>query len=190
MRVACTALPGVLLVEPPTFGDARGYFAELWSAARYAAAGLPARFVQDNVSLSRPGVLRGLHLQHPRGQGKLVTALRGEVFDVAVDVRVGSPTFGRWAGEVLSERNRRQLYIPPGFAHGFVVTGGEALLAYKCTEYYEPGAEVTLRWNDPEVAVGWPVTPAVVSDKDRRGLTLAEAAARGALPRYAEGDAA
>ena len=175
MKVTPTALPGVLLVEPKVFGDVRGYFFEAYSARRYAEAGIPpapAAFVQDNVSFSQRGVLRGLHFQHPYGQGKLVGVLRGEVFDVAVDVRRGSPTFGRWVGERLSGENARQLYIPPGFAHGFLVMSDEALFAYKCTDYYHPEAERSIRWDDPRIGVEWPVDGPVVSAKDGVALTL------------------
>ena len=182
MRVRSTPLAGVLVIEPPRFRDARGRFLEAFHAERYAAAGVPGPFVQDNVSWSDPGVLRGLHLQHPNGQGKLVQVLRGAVWDVAVDVRVGSPTFGRWVGEELSDENGRQLYIPPGFAHGFLVTGDEAVVAYKCTMYYDPSSELVLRWDDPDLGVAWPEAPRVVGDRDRAGGSLAAALARGVLP--------
>ncbi|QYJ16108.1 dTDP-4-dehydrorhamnose 3,5-epimerase [Rubrobacter xylanophilus DSM 9941] len=174
MRVLETELPGVLLVEPDVFGDERGFFMESWSGRRYREAGLPECFVQDNLSFSRRGVLRGLHFQHPRGQGKLVSVLQGEVFDVAVDVRRGSPTFGRWVGVSLSEANKRQLYIPPGFAHGFVVLSEAALFFYKCTEYYAPECERTVLWNDPEIGIGWPVEEPVLSEKDQEAPTLRE----------------
>ncbi|ABG06027.1 dTDP-4-dehydrorhamnose 3,5-epimerase [Rubrobacter xylanophilus DSM 9941] len=174
MRVLRTELPGVLVVEPQVFGDERGFFMESFNGRRYREAGLPERFVQDNLSLSRRGVLRGLHFQHPRGQGKLVSVLRGEVFDVAVDVRRGSPTFGRWVGLSLSEENRRQLYIPPGFAHGFVVLSEAALFFYKCTEYYAPECERTVLWSDPEIGIGWPVEEPVLSEKDRKAPALRE----------------
>jgi dTDP-4-dehydrorhamnose 3,5-epimerase len=172
VKVTPTQLPDVLLVEPKVFGDARGFFFESYSVRRYAEAGIAAAFVQDNVSLSRRGVLRGLHYQHPFGQGKLVGVLRGAVFDVAVDVRRGSPTFGRWVGECLSAENKRQLYIPPGFAHGFLVTSEEALFAYKCTEYYHPEAERSLRWDDVAIGIEWPVDGPVLSAKDDVALTL------------------
>jgi dTDP-4-dehydrorhamnose 3,5-epimerase len=172
VKVTRTALPGVLLIEPKVFGDARGYFLESYSARRYAEAGIAATFVQDNVSLSQRGVLRGLHFQHPHGQGKLVSALRGEVFDVAVDVRRGSPRFGRWVGECLSSENKRQLYIPPGFAHGFLVTSEEALVAYKCTEYYRPEAERTIRWDDARIGIRWPIDGPVLSLKDNVAVAL------------------
>ena len=172
MKVTPTALPDVLLVEPRAFGDARGYFFESYSARRYAEAGIPAAFVQDNVSLSQRGVLRGLHFQHPYDQGKLVGVLRGEVFDVAVDVRRDSPSFGRWVGECLSAENKRQLYIPPGFAHGFLVTSDEALVAYKATEYYHPEAERSIRWDDARIGIAWPIDGPVLSTKDDVALTL------------------
>jgi dTDP-4-dehydrorhamnose 3,5-epimerase len=178
------AIPEVLLVEPRVFGDARGYFVETFSAARYAEAGVPGPFVQDNVSRSRRGVLRGLHLQHPHAQGKLVSVLEGEVFDVAVDVRVGSETFGRWVGEYLSAENHRQVYVPPGFAHGFVVTSDHALFSYKCTDYYHPETERTVRWDDPCIGVAWPVDAPIVSEKDRAGVPLAEVP-EALLPRHA-----
>ncbi len=144
--------------------------------------GIDAAFVQDNVSISRHGVLRGLHFQHPRAQAKLVQAVRGEVFDVAVDVRVGSPTFGRAAWTTLSETNHRQLFIPSGFAHGFVVTSDEAIVSYKCSEYYSPGAEHAIRWNDPALAIPWPVAAPILSPKDA-AAPLLSAIPRDLLPR-------
>ena len=148
MKVSGTNFSGVMLIEPTVLDDFRGLFYESWSASRYAEVGVPGPFVQDNISSSTHGTLRGLHLQHPRGQGKLVHVLVGEVFDVVVDVRVGSPDFGRWTGATLSETNRHQLYIPPGFAHGFCVVSDAALFAYKCTEYYCPETEITVAWDD------------------------------------------
>ena len=183
MKVSETNLPGVVLIEPTVFDDARGRFYEGWSESRYADAGVPGSFVQDNVSRSTHGTLRGLHLQHPYGQAKLVHVLVGEVFDVAVDVRVGSPHFGRWTGATLSESNSHQLYIPPGFAHGLCVVSDTALLAYKCTEYYHPETEITVAWNDPGVGVGWPIAEPTLSKKDRAGHALA--ALKDRLPRYA-----
>lgn len=176
MRVLPTTLPGLVLVEPPVFADARGYFYESWNAARHAAAGIAGPFVQDNVSYSTRGVVRGLHFQRaPRAQGKLVSVLRGAVFDVAVDLRTGSPTFGRWEGVELTADNRRQLYVPPGFAHGFAVLSDDALVAYKCTEYYDPSSEVTVRWDDPAIAVRWPsVAPARLSARDAAAPLLAD----------------
>lgn len=183
VRVSETELPGVLLVEPAVFGDERGFFLETWSAARYREHGITVDFVQDNLSKSRQGTLRGLHLQYPHAQGKLVYVITGEVFDVAVDVRVGSPSFGRWFGTVLSESNKRQLYIPPGYAHGFCVTSPEALFAYKCSEGYRPEAELTIAYDDPKLGVRWPVTSPTLSKKDMAGKPLGEIdPAR--LPRY------
>jgi dTDP-4-dehydrorhamnose 3,5-epimerase len=185
MKVSATALPGVLLVEPRVFRDDRGRFHETWSHARYAEAGIAGPFVQDNLSLSRRGVVRGLHFQHPHAQGKLVSVARGEVFDVAVDVRVGSPTFGRCEGFRLSDENARQLYVPPGFAHGFQVLSDEALFCYKCTDLYHPECEATVRWNDAALGIAWPVEGAVLSPKDADAPTLAELAEiPGLLPRW------
>ncbi len=174
MNVQPTTLPEVLVIEPRVFGDARGSFFESWSASRYAEAGIAAAFVQDNISQSRRGVLRGLHLQHPRGQGKLVSVLAGEVFDVAVDVRGGSPRFGRWVGETLTGANRRQLWIPPGFAHGFCVLSDEAVFHYKCTDYYCPEHELTVSWNDPALAIDWPVAAPILNAKDAAAPRLAD----------------
>ncbi len=168
MKVIETRLPGVVIIEPDVFGDERGFFMESWNAQRYAEHGLPASFVQDNLSFSRRGVLRGLHYQNPNPQGKLVHVLKGEVFDVAVDIRPGSPCRGRWVGVTLSADNKRQFYVPPGFAHGFVVTSDTALFAYKCTEPYNPEAEGSVLWNDPDIGIEWPDTgaPPTLSAKD------------------------
>ena len=156
-------------------GDARGFFLETWNRQRYLAAGFPdVDFVQDNHSRSRRGVLRGLHFQHPNGQGKLVYVLQGEVFDVAVDIRVGSPTFGRSVTALLSADNRRQFYIPAGFAHGFCVTSETALFAYKCTEYYDPKWEGSILWNDPALAIDWPAATPELSTKDAAAPILAD----------------
>ena len=176
MKVRACRLPGVLVIEPVVHGDSRGYFVETWSAARYAEAGIVAPFVQDNLSRSVRGTLRGLHWQHPFAQGKLVSVPSGEVFDVAVDVRIGSPTFGQWVGELLSDANHRQLYLPPGFAHGFCVISDVALFSYKCTAPYHPEAELGVAWDDPELGIEWPVERPIVSQKD------------GALPRLSEID--
>lgn len=184
MKVEPTALPEVLMIEPERFGDARGFFLETWHRRRYADAGIGAAFVQDNVSLSGRGVLRGLHLQNPHAQGKLIGVLQGEVFDAAVDLRVGSPTFGRWAAVRLSAENGRQLWIPEGFAHGFCVLGEAALLAYKCTEYYAPESEITVRWNDPAIGIEWPLSDPVLSEKDAAGEALS-ALDPARLPAYA-----
>lgn len=180
-----TAIPGVVILEPRVFGDARGFFMESWNQARYVEAGLPASFVQDNLSYSRRGVLRGLHFQNPNAQGKLVYVLQGEVFDVAVDIRRGSPTFGRSVATVLSSDNKRQFYVPPGFAHGFCVTSETALFAYKCTELYAPKDEASLLWNDPALGIDWPITEPDLSDKDRHALPLAEFP-QDRLPIYAD----
>lgn len=162
-----TALPGVMLIETDRFADHRGFFLETWNAKRYADFGIDETFVQDNLSLSYHGVLRGLHYQIKRPQGKLVYVVQGEVFDVAVDLRSNSPDFGRWIGVVLSQANRRQLYIPPGFAHGFCVLSETALFAYKCTSFYQPDDEGGIRWNDPELGIAWPLTTPLISSKDQ-----------------------
>lgn len=183
MRICETALPEVKLIEPRVFTDPRGFFLETWHQARYQEYGLPACFVQDNVSLSTRGTLRGLHFQHPKDQGKLVYVLHGEVFDVAVDIRIGSPTFGRWVGIVLSGTNKRQLYIPEGFAHGFCVTSETALVAYKCTDFYAPQMERGVVWNDPDLGIEWPVREPLLSARDMRCPALKQVPAEW-LPRY------
>ena len=174
MKAAITSLPGVLLITPEVFGDARGCFFETWNRRRFAESGLDIDFVQDNVSFSRRGILRGLHFQNPHSQGKLVQALQGEVYDVAVDIRRGSPTFGRWFGCFLSEVNRQQLFIPAGFAHGFCVTSESALFCYKCTDFYHPSSEFSLRWDDPAIGIEWPVVEAELSGKDSAAANLAD----------------
>ena len=184
MNVIETRLPGVLLIELRIFPDDRGYFLETWSAARSGPLGLPAEFAQDNLSCSNPGVLRGLHYQFPLAQGKLVSVARGEVFDVAVDIRVGSPTFGQWDGATLSASNGRQLYIPEGFAHGFVVTSREpALFSYKCTRAYDPRGQCSILWDDPDLAIDWPVASPLLSPKDVEAPRLRDVP-EGRLPRY------
>lgn len=172
MNVITCDIPGLVIIEPKVFGDARGYFMETWNQQRYRDAGLDWNFVQDNISLSRRGILRGLHFQNPKGQGKLVYALQGEVFDVAVDLRKSSPTFGRWHGLTLSAENKRQFFVPAGFAHGFAVLSETAMFAYKCTEFYNPQNEMSLLWNDPEVGVQWPLEAPELSEKDARGVRL------------------
>ncbi len=173
MKVIETTLPGVLIIEPRVFGDERGYFMETYRASAYAELGIPQPMVQDNQSFSRKGVLRGLHIQHPRAQGKLVQVLVGEVFDVAVDIRRGSPHFGRWAGVSLSAENKRQFWVPPGFAHGFLVTGESALFVYKNSDYYSPETEFSVRWDDPGIAIEWPLDGAPeLSEKDTNALCL------------------
>ncbi len=183
MNVTAPGLPGVLLFEPDAFEDSRGFFQETWNHARYAAAGLKARFVQDSLSFSRNGVLRGLHLQNPNAQGKLVSVLSGEVFDAVADVRRGSPSFGRWFGCVLSAQNQLQMWIPPGFAHGFCVLSQSALFHYKCTRLYDPRSEIGIRWNDPAIGIPWPIKRPILSKKDRALPLLAEIPAR-RLPRW------
>lgn len=174
MKVIETKLAGVLILEPRVFHDERGHFAETWHRERYRDAGIEADFVQDNVSYSRHGVLRGLHYQNPTPQGKLVSVLRGDVFDVAVDLRQGSSTFGEWVGVELSGENMRQVWIPEGFAHGFVVTAESAVLSYKCTNPYAPAHEWGLRWDDPEIGIEWPISRPVLSPKDAEAPLLRE----------------
>lgn len=175
MKATNTAIPGVIIVEPDIRGDARGWLVETYHADRYAELGIPGPFVQDNSSHSAPGILRGLHLQHPKAQGKLVWAMAGRVLDVAVDVRVGSPTFGKHVAVELDSTRKNQLWIPAGFAHGFCVMGDvPATLAYKCTELYAPQSELTVLWNDPELGIEWPVAEPTLSEKDRNGMRLAE----------------
>jgi dTDP-4-dehydrorhamnose 3,5-epimerase len=170
MNVIETDILGVLIFEPKVFGDARGFFVETFRETAYREAGIHSPFVQDNQSRSRRGVLRGLHYQLVQPQGKLVRVARGKVFDVAVDVRIGSQTFGRWAGVVLDDESHRQFYVPPGFAHGFVVLSDEADFVYKCTNYYHPESETGIRWDDPEIGIEWPkevLDQVTLSDKDR-----------------------
>jgi dTDP-4-dehydrorhamnose 3,5-epimerase len=172
MNVTRCALEGLLIIEPQVFGDARGFFMETWNRRRYAEAGLETNFVQDNISVSRRGILRGLHFQNPAGQGKLVTVLEGEVFDVAVDLRKSSRTFGKWHALNLSSENKLQFFIPAGFAHGFLVVSETAMFHYKCTEFYSPKDEATVRWDDPDIGIKWPINDPVVSQKDAQGLRL------------------
>lgn len=176
MNVLPTELSGLLLIEPKSFGDSRGFFFESYQQSRYREAGIAADFVQDNVSRSCRGTLRGLHYQLTQPQGKLIFVTRGEVFDVAVDLRRSSDTFGRWYGTVLNDQNHRQLYVPPGFAHGFSVTSESADFCYKCTEFYDPADERTLLWNDPQLGIDWPQHDVrILSEKDKRGVLLAAA---------------
>ena len=182
MKFVPTAIPEVVRVEPDVHRDARGFFVESWRVDRWTAGGVPGPFVQDNHSRSRAGTLRGLHAQGRRPQGKLVRAVRGEIWDVAVDVRRGSPSFGRHVAEILSADNFVQLWIPPGFAHGFVVLSDEAEFVYKCTDYYDPTDELRIRWNDPALAIPWPIAEPLLSEPDRRAPTLAELESK--LPRW------
>jgi len=166
MKVTKSKLTEVVIFEPDAYGDARGWFLETWSKQRYEQAGIKLPFVQDNVSFSSKNVLRGLHYQFPHSQGKLVSVLSGEVFDVAVDIRIGSPTFGQWVGEILSVSNHKQMFIPPGFAHGFCVLSDTAHFSYKCTDYYSPADEGGIIFNDADIKINWPVPSPVVSKKD------------------------
>lgn len=176
MNIIETKLPGVLIIEPRVFGDARGFFMETWNAGAFAAAGLDLTFVQDNHSRSQKGVLRGLHFQNPGPQGKLVRVANGAVFDVAVDLRASSPTFGKWVGVELSAANKRMFWVPEGFAHGFLTLEPETDFLYKCTAPYAPQSEFTLAWDDPVVGIEWPDIGGdpIISDKDARGLALAD----------------
>jgi dTDP-4-dehydrorhamnose 3,5-epimerase len=174
MDVFNAGLPGVRVVEPEVHSDERGTFLETWNARDYGKHGLDVTFVQDNLSRSRRHVLRGLHFQNPRPQGKLISVLKGEVYDVVVDIRSDSDTFGEWAGLVLSDENARQLYVPEGFAHGFVVTSEEALFHYKCTDFYHPETEGVIRWDDPALDIDWPVEEPILSDRDREAPRLSE----------------
>ena len=173
MRVVPTDLPGVLLIEPDVHRDARGFFLETYHADKYRAAGIAGPFVQDNQSRSVRGTLRGLHLQRTSLQGKLVRVIEGEIYDVAVDVRRGSPTFGRWVSDILSGDNFRQWYIPPGFAHGFCVLSDVAQVEYKCTALYVAPDELGIAWNDPELKIEWPIADPLLSERDRRHPSLA-----------------
>lgn len=178
MRFLPTVIPDVIVIEPEVFGDARGFFMETWHAEKFAAAGLDLRFVQDNHSRSARGILRGLHYQLHQPQGKLVRVVQGEVFDVAVDLRRSSPTFGRWVGQHLSADNRRQMWVPPGFAHGFYVLSESADFVYKCTEFYAPQHERCIRWDDAELAITWPLPGGEaprLSAKDAAGVAWREA---------------
>ncbi|WED20632.1 dTDP-4-dehydrorhamnose 3,5-epimerase [Vibrio sp. JC009] len=167
MEIINTSIPEVKIVQPKVFGDERGFFLETFQAERYRdIIGSDLTFVQDNHSRSSKGVLRGLHFQKTKPQGKLVRVVRGEVFDVAVDIRKGSPTFGKWEGVILSEQNKTQFWVPPGFAHGFVVLSDTADFEYKCTDFYDPADEGSIRWDDPDLSIKWPVEKPVLSEKD------------------------
>ena len=178
MKFTPMRIPDLVLVEPRVFLEERGFFMETWQARAFAEAGLDLRFVQDNHSRSRQGVLRGLHYQVRQTQGKLVRVVHGEVYDVAVDLRRGSPTLGQWVGVTLSAENKRQLWVPPGFAHGFYVTSEDAEFVYKCTDFYAPEHERSLRWDDPALAIDWPLVDGkgpLLSAKDAAGVAFAEA---------------
>jgi dTDP-4-dehydrorhamnose 3,5-epimerase len=182
MNIIKTAIPGVLIIEPKIFGDARGFFLETFQADRYAASGIAQPFVQDNMSRSVRDTLRGLHFQNPKPQGKLVSVLRGAVRDIVVDVRVGSPTFGEHVAVELDDENRRQLWVPRGFAHGFVVRSDSADFFYKCDEFYSAADERVLRWNDPQLGIDWGVDAPLLSPRDSEGRSLAQLSAL--LPRF------
>ncbi len=185
MKFLTTDLEGVILVEPTVHSDPRGFFLETYHQAKYTAGGIVETFVQDNHSRSERGTLRGLHAQFRHPQGKLVRAVEGEIFDVAVDVRRGSPAFGRWVGEILSAENFRQLYVPPGFVHGFCVLSDSAQVEYKCTDFYHQDDEYSVTWNDPDIGIEWPITDPLLSTRDREARRLSELADR--LPVYEEG---
>ena len=174
MRFVPTELPGVIVIEPDVHRDTRGYFVETYHAQKYEACGIDGPFVQDNHSRSTAGTLRGLHLQLGRPQGKLIRVIEGEIYDVAIDVRRGSPTFGRWVGVRLSADNFKQCYVPPGFAHGFSVVSPIAQVEYKCTDLYDPASEAGIAWNDPALAIRWPVDQPFLSERDRRHPMLVE----------------
>lgn len=174
MKFVETDLPGVIIVEPDIYRDERGFFFETYHAKKYQSGGIPGTFVQDNHSRSTYGTLRGLHAQTAHPQGKLVRVIEGEIFDVAVDIRRGSPTFGRWRGAMLSAENGWQYYIPPGFAHGFCVTSEFAQVEYKCTDFYDPTGEINLLWCDPDIGITWPIESPILSAKDAAARTLRE----------------
>jgi dTDP-4-dehydrorhamnose 3,5-epimerase len=178
MKSLPTELPGVILIEPAVFSDERGFFLESYQRDKFAAGGIEAVFVQDNHSRSARHTLRGLHAQLRRPQGKLIRVIEGEIYDVAVDIRRGSPTFGRWVGAWLSAENFRQIYVPPGFVHGFCVTSAAAQVEYKCTDFYDPASEITVQWNDPALGIIWPESllqaGPLLSPKDQKGKLLAE----------------
>ncbi|MDH3975333.1 MAG: dTDP-4-dehydrorhamnose 3,5-epimerase [Deltaproteobacteria bacterium] len=176
MKVKELEIPGILLIEPTVHSDERGFFIETYHAGRYADFGIPDKFVQDNHSRSLKGTLRGLHYQLSSPQGKLVRVTSGEVFDVAVDIRKGSPYFGKWVGVILSAENKHQLYIPEGFAHGFCVTSDSAEFQYKCTDYYAPAEERGIIWSDPDIGIDWTVEKPLVSEKDGRLKRLSDMA--------------
>ena len=182
MKFVRSAIPAVVIIEPDVHTDPRGFFLETYHQQKYQGGGIAGTFVQDNHSRSTSGTIRGLHLQLRRPQGKLIRVVEGEVFDVAVDVRRGSPWFGQWVGVTLSAENFRQCYVPPGFAHGFAVVSAVAEVEYKCTDFYDPGGELGIAWNDPEIAVAWPLAEPVLSERDTRHPALSEVVAQ--LPRF------
>jgi dTDP-4-dehydrorhamnose 3,5-epimerase len=174
MKVTATEIPEVLIIEPKLIGDSRGLFVETYQKSRYAANGVAGEFVQDNLSRSACGVLRGLHFQAPRVQGKLVSVVQGRILDVAVDVRLGGPTFAKHVKVMLDDQRRQQLWVPQGFAHGFLVLSSTADVYYKCTEFYSPKDEMVLRWNDPELRIEWGCENPILSERDSKGRTLSK----------------
>lgn len=175
MEIIDLPLTGLKLIRPRLFPDQRGYFLETWQKTKLANLGFSERFVQDNLSFSRRGVLRGLHYQYPTWQGKLVLAVEGEIFDVVVDIRSDSPTFGKWYGITLNAQTHEQLYVPPGFAHGFCVLSETARVLYRCTQFYAPSEEYTLLWNDPDIGIEWPIKQPLLAEKDAQGKRLKDA---------------
>ena len=172
MKIVSLEIPEVKLIKPRVFKDDRGFFIQTYHYEQYREAGIDVRFVQDNWSRSTKGVLRGLHYQLEHGQDKLVSVIRGEVFDVAVDIRKGSPTFGKWVGAILSEENKHQLFVPKGFAHGFCVLSDEVDFVYKCSDFYTPGDEYGIHWNDPDIGIDWPLDNVILADKDKTASLL------------------
>lgn len=183
MKMIETQLPGVLIFEPDVFGDHRGWFKETYQKNRYEQLGLNCSFVQDNASFSQKGILRGLHFQNPKAQAKIVQVLSGEVFDVAVDVRVGSPTFAKWFGTILSGENHKQMFVPKGFAHGYCVLSDTAIFSYKCDEYYSQQTELGVIYNDPDIGIDWPVSEPILSEKDSAYSKLKDIS-QDKLPKY------
>jgi dTDP-4-dehydrorhamnose 3,5-epimerase len=183
MKITETKIPDLLIIEPKVFGDERGFFLETYNLQRYQEAGIKEGFVQDNLSFSSKNILRGLHFQKPMEQGKLVQVLQGEVYDVAVDIRYGSPSFGEWEAVRLSEENKWQFYVPPGFAHGFVVISDVALFSYKCTDLYNPTGEMSIAWDDPDLDIPWPIEKPQLSEKDKAGMLLKNLSEK-QLPHY------
>ena len=187
MNFLPTGLPEVIVVEPDVHRDPRGFFLETYHAGKYREGGISPTFVQDNLSRSRRGTLRGLHAQRRRPQGKLIRVVEGEIFDVAVDIRRGSPTFGRWVSVILSGENFRQCYVPPNFAHGFCILSEVAVVEYKCTDFYDPSDEIGLIWNDPDIGIAWPVTTPILSTKDVAASRIKDVLDQ--LPTYGGGEA-
>lgn len=185
MNIKEAKIQGVLILEPDVFKDERGFFLETWNKERYEKNGFLYSFVQDNISFSKKGILRGLHFQFPRPQGKLIQVLSGKVIDIAVDIRIGSPTYGQWHSEILSDENLRQMYVPPGFAHGYCVISESAIFSYKCTDFYNPATEHGIIWNDPELSIDWPIKEPILSPKDAKYPGLKDLSPD-KLPRFEE----